>query len=273
MAAELADAAALAGTRFERRWARRATPAAAGWALTLPSAALAALTFYAAGPFARADIEATVRAQTQATLAERGYGWVQVAVDGQNVVLRGTQPKPGDGDAALSIARDATCATWAGPLTCAVVVVGAFTDPPPPAPAAAPSTAPSTAATAAASCERSLSDIVARSGIEFAIASARIAPSSGPVLDALAAAARACDLPLRVEGHTDAIGAPAANLALSDARAAAVVAALVARGVPKARLRSQGFGAEQPIADNTTDAGRARNRRIALRVDTDTQKN
>ncbi len=153
MAAEMADQATLAGARrFERVWARRASPAAPNWTLTLPLLALAALTFYAAGPFARADIEATVRAQTQALLAERGYGWVQVAVDGQNVMLRGTQPKPGDGDAALAVARDATCATWAGPLTCAVIVVGAFVDPPalPPAAATPPTPSP---AEAAATCD------------------------------------------------------------------------------------------------------------------------
>jgi outer membrane protein OmpA-like peptidoglycan-associated protein len=64
-----------------------------------------------------------------------------------------------------------------------------------------------------------------------------------------------------VTGHTDGVGNPTANLALSERRAAAVRAALQARGVP-AVLEAEGVGGSRPLADNGTDNGRFRNRRI-----------
>jgi outer membrane protein OmpA-like peptidoglycan-associated protein len=69
-----------------------------------------------------------------------------------------------------------------------------------------------------------------------------------------------------VRGHTDDTGDPAANKKLSADRAAAVQQALVARGVPASRITSEGFGAEQPIASNDSEEGRARNRRVELMV-------
>ena len=71
-------------------------------------------------------------------------------------------------------------------------------------------------------------------------------------------------LRLSVDGHTDGTGTFARNQVLSEARARAVVAAMTQRGVPADRLGSQGFGQSRPIADNTTEEGRARNRRVEL---------
>src|SRR5205807_8138253 len=65
---------------------------------------------------------------------------------------------------------------------------------------------------------------------------------------------------------TDPVGRSAFNRRLSQARAAAVRDALIARGVPAERLRARGFAARRPIADNTTESGRARNRRIEFHV-------
>jgi outer membrane protein OmpA-like peptidoglycan-associated protein len=66
-----------------------------------------------------------------------------------------------------------------------------------------------------------------------------------------------------VSGHTDYVGSAASNDKLSNDRAAAVKAYLVAQGgVAADSLATQGFGATQPVADNGTDAGRARNRRV-----------
>jgi outer membrane protein OmpA-like peptidoglycan-associated protein len=68
-------------------------------------------------------------------------------------------------------------------------------------------------------------------------------------------------------GHTDAIGTPPYNKSLSYRRAQSVMKWLIAQGIAAGRLAVDGKGQEQPIADNSTDAGRAVNRRVqAVRV-------
>ncbi len=71
-------------------------------------------------------------------------------------------------------------------------------------------------------------------------------------------------LKLRVEGHTDNQGAAAANQTLSEKRAQPVVAWLTAHGVAASRLVAKGYGATKPVASNTTEDGRAKNRRVEL---------
>lgn len=71
---------------------------------------------------------------------------------------------------------------------------------------------------------------------------------------------------LRIEGHTDNVGTPEANLTLSGQRALTVKKAAIAKGVSKDRLIAVGFGQTKPIGDNTTDAGRAKNRRTEFRI-------
>jgi outer membrane protein OmpA-like peptidoglycan-associated protein len=71
---------------------------------------------------------------------------------------------------------------------------------------------------------------------------------------------------LKVGGYTDNTGNADANMKLSQARAEAVVGALTGMGTDKARLEAQGYGSEHPVGDNTTEEGRAQNRRIAVRV-------
>ncbi len=69
-----------------------------------------------------------------------------------------------------------------------------------------------------------------------------------------------------VEGHTDDKGARARNAQLSKERAAAVVKALVERGVETSRLRAEGFGPDKPLVPNDSDEQRAQNRRVELRI-------
>ena len=71
-------------------------------------------------------------------------------------------------------------------------------------------------------------------------------------------------LRLAIEGHTDNVGNAQSNKALSDARAKAVLAGVVAAGIDAARLSAAGFGADRPVADNKDEAGRAKNRRVEL---------
>jgi outer membrane protein OmpA-like peptidoglycan-associated protein len=67
-----------------------------------------------------------------------------------------------------------------------------------------------------------------------------------------------------IEGHTDNVGQPAANKALSLARARSVMSAVVSAGIDAKRLSAAGFGQERPIADNRGEEGRAKNRRVEL---------
>lgn len=101
--------------------------------------------------------------------------------------------------------------------------------------------------------------------VHFATDSAQILPESQPQIDqVLALLTDDPALTLAINGHTDSTGDADHNLRLSDARAAAVVAALTAKGIAASRLQSAGRGAGEPVADNTTEEGRARNRRVEL---------
>src|SRR5690606_10257421 len=101
--------------------------------------------------------------------------------------------------------------------------------------------------------------------VNFATDSADILPDSEPqISQVVELLVGNPDLRLSIEGHTDDSGSAAYNLELSEARAAAVAAALTRQGVDPARLQSRGFGHQQPVADNATDAGRAANRRVEL---------
>lgn len=71
-------------------------------------------------------------------------------------------------------------------------------------------------------------------------------------------------LKLTVEGHTDNVGSAADNKALSEKRAQAVVKELVQRGISADRLVAVGYGLEKPIAANSTEEGKAKNRRVEL---------
>ena len=103
-------------------------------------------------------------------------------------------------------------------------------------------------------------------GILFDTASDRIRPESAPTLAAVAKMlAENPELKLTVEGHTDNQGVPAANLALSDKRAAAVKAWLVTKHkVVGARLETKGLGQTKPVGANDTAEGRQANRRVEI---------
>lgn len=86
-------------------------------------------------------------------------------------------------------------------------------------------------------------------------------------LDDLAAKLKGINLDVAIAvGHTDGIGTEAYNLRLSQARANAVKAYLVTQGLPAEKIRTEGKGKSQPVADNATAAGRAKNRRVEITV-------
>jgi len=103
-------------------------------------------------------------------------------------------------------------------------------------------------------------------GILFSTGKADLQPESRPVLKEIASTLKEhADLNILIEGHTDNVGQAAANLSLSEARAAAVKTALVADfGIDEGRITTQGFGDTKPAAPNTTAEGKAQNRRVEI---------
>ena len=106
----------------------------------------------------------------------------------------------------------------------------------------------------------------ATQGILFATGKAEVQPESRPVLKEIAETLKQhSDLRILIEGHTDNVGASAANLTLSEARAAGVKAALVSQyGADGGRIATQGFGDTRPTVPNTTPEGRAQTRRVEV---------
>ncbi len=101
--------------------------------------------------------------------------------------------------------------------------------------------------------------------INFDTGKSTIKSESKPIIEQIVRMLKSNpQLKINVEGHTDNAGNPKSNKTLSDDRAKAVVNAIVSQGIDAKRLKSAGHGQEKPIADNKTEEGRARNRRVEL---------
>jgi OmpA-OmpF porin, OOP family len=122
---------------------------------------------------------------------------------------------------------------------------------------------------AVVNCQATVDGIIKGKTINFANGSATLAASSTVLIDELAKSLKDCEgTTVEVAGHTDARGADAPNLALSERRAAAVSAALTAKGVPAARLTSKGYGETKLLDPAVTAEADAKNRRIEFTVAT-----
>lgn len=116
-------------------------------------------------------------------------------------------------------------------------------------------------------CKEKVTAFATRNAILFQSGSATITDASAPALDELAGYLKTCpEATVHIEGHTDADGDEALNLALSVARAEAVVDALISRGVSVERLYAVGYGESLPVDTNDTRAGKQANRRIAFTI-------
>lgn len=101
--------------------------------------------------------------------------------------------------------------------------------------------------------------------ILFDTGKATVKQESTPIIDQMYEMLNANPaLSVSIEGHTDNVGTPASNKTLSDARAKAVVDMLASKGIAKTRMSSVGWGQEKPVADNRTEEGRAKNRRVEM---------
>jgi outer membrane protein OmpA-like peptidoglycan-associated protein len=105
------------------------------------------------------------------------------------------------------------------------------------------------------------------SGILFASNSSNLTAAAAGNIDELATTLQKyADTNVVIDGHTDASGSDAINQPLSQRRAQAVANELTAKGVETSRITATGYGSSQPVADNTTVAGKAANRRVEVAI-------
>jgi OOP family OmpA-OmpF porin len=126
---------------------------------------------------------------------------------------------------------------------------------------------PAAAPVDATVCQQLFSEVLAKGTIRFESGRSTLDLDSAGLLDHLTEIALRCPTTnIEVGGHTDTDGDNAANQALSERRAQAVVDYLVKAGLPAGRFAAIGYGSTQPVAANDTDEGKARNRRIEFVV-------
>jgi OmpA-OmpF porin, OOP family len=119
-------------------------------------------------------------------------------------------------------------------------------------------------------CETRLTVISETNAIYFKTGSAELDKASEPLLDSGADIAKRCpSVKFEVDGHTDSIGPKAYNQELSEQRAKSVVDYLAVKGVSAGRIHAVGYGDTRPVVPNTSEANRAKNRRIEFRVTKD----
>jgi OOP family OmpA-OmpF porin len=213
--------------------------------------------------FATAALATAAGAQTRVTAADGGRtvnNWVN-----------------GTGEIVWKNGTNELCwrnASWT-PATAARGCDGALVPPPPPAPAPAPApaaaapTAPPAAAPAPAPAPQppAATKVTYAADAFFDFDKAVLKPEGRAKLDDLVGKVKDINLEVIIAvGHTDSVGSDAYNQRLSVRRAEAVKAYLVSKGIEKNRVYTEGKGEKQPVADNKTSEGRAKNRRVEIEV-------
>jgi OOP family OmpA-OmpF porin len=132
---------------------------------------------------------------------------------------------------------------------------------------AAAEPAPAPVAQAPAPHARVVKKTITLPSVDFAFNSAELGPHAKEVLatELVSELKEDPSLTVLVEGHTDSVGGDAYNQKLSERRAASVKSYLVSQGISASRIETKGYGETQPIADNETAAGRAKNRRVDVK--------
>lgn len=241
---------------------------------------------YAAAIYFRLDtIEYDLRDRASLALIKNNFEWAKVAVDGRDVMLDGMAPD----EASRLNAEQAILAVWGVRAVKNRSVVTTFTDKVIQSPLLAMEQSPirqlpeqqelkktppvvksdtnQIQIEAVAQCQQNIDEMLMVNIIAFDTGSSSLSPESHDLLDSLINILKACpESQIEVAGHTDNVGDPDKNIALSHDRAQAVLDYLLAAGVKGSRLSAVGYGATAPIESNDTEEGRKHNRRIELRI-------
>lgn len=251
-----------------RRYWRRAESPRGWWPWgLLPVFGLVVLFLFGALVTAP-NIQAEVRTEVADRFISSGVAASVVRSDGQGISVRALA-QPDDETYLHALAKSTQCDTWAGQLTCPTAVNVLLSEPRQSEAATASVDIPAVASGPAKgqSCNEQFSEILTRATVRFRSGSATIDQGNESLLQRLVLTARACPGQLVIDGFTDSRGAAGANQALSLARAQAVGDALIQFGIESDRVTARGFGEANPIADNETADGRAKNRRIVITTD------
>lgn len=178
--------------------------------------------------------------------------------------------KNGNGELVWKNGTNELCwrdANWT-PATAAPGCDGAIVPPAPaPAPVAAPAPAPAAAPAPAPVAPPAATKVTYAADAFFDFDKSVLKPEGKAKLDDLVGKIKDINLEVIIAvGHTDSVGSDAYNQKLSVRRSEAVKAYLVSKGIEKNRVYTEGKGEKQPVADNKTAEGRAKNRRVEIEV-------
>lgn len=223
------------------------------------------------------DIQEDIHTRTIAAVTSEGLSEANVTIDGRDITLTGEV-------ASEEIKSQAENLVWGvnGVRTVnnqLVVVVSEpelepeaieeFEPPIVEKPAEQPETlqTPKVEALPEYTCQQDFDLLLSANEIHYATNSADIETSSYSLLDDLTDVAKQCpDAKIEIGGHTDSRGSDDYNLRLSQERASSVMSYLVNKGIDPSQLAAVGYGESVPIADNETEEGLAKNRRIEFNV-------
>ncbi len=186
------------------------------------------------------DIEDALGSEVTQAVGGQDLFWASVEAQGQHIVLTGAAP---DYPAKKRAGKIAQSITGVSGVDNQIAIIGE-----------------------AGTCQKEIDHYLNDERVSFKTGKASLSEASYPLLGMLASVARNCNARIEIAGHTDSRGDASVNLKLSQRRADAVRKYLVQSGVHIDWVKAIGYGETQPIADNTTQAGRKANRRIELRV-------
>lgn len=219
---------------------------------------------YKHSPVIQSDIDARINT----IFAEQGFEYIDINTDGRDITLSGEVASEAIKQQVDEYARNVLgVRTIDNQLTI-------YADEPKPEVEQIQEViqAPKVKSLSEQSCQQDFNALLDANQINFTTNSAEIDTSSSSLLSNLIATAKQCpEANIEIGGHTDSRGSDDFNLRLSQERASAVMTYLIDHGIESNRLKAVGYGESNPIADNESAEGLAKNRRIEFNIEGPTQ--